>query len=361
MAEEVAPRRKSVLPLVIALLVLLLLLAGLAWIYLSLMSSPPRRVLQGNSPGITFKWGAYAYRDTNGKLVQMEGPVGVAYDGNNNRIYVTLPRADTVAVFDSNGRNGRVFVKEDTSHPKKKLSDFKVIRPSGIDVDEAGNVYVASEKKASVTIFSPAGEKLRELPVMSPTTVHVAGNQVYILGKGTLYVYNRNGTPAGQWGTYGRTQNQMAYPVGLTTMQDGTILIADTNNYKMIALSPRLEPEWIFGKSATTRVAQDARILGSPMGVAMGSDGNAYMVDALNNCIRVFDRSGNMLGEPLGSMGKLDNQFTLPTHIAHMAGDLFVVTDTANNRILGLHINKVGDQKMTPKQSVEPTAASVLK
>ncbi|MDO8847560.1 MAG: NHL repeat-containing protein [Coriobacteriia bacterium] len=349
-----ARSRKSRVFLIAVLLLLVVLLCGLLWIYQSLSTSPERAVVEADVAGVEFEFGAYAYTNSEGVQTNMVTPVGVAYDGDN-RIYATMPTEDTVVVFDADGSNGRVFVQDDSSVPRDTLSEFKVVRPLGIDVDDNGDVYIACEPKAAVVVFDEDGTKLREIPAMAPRYLCVKNGLVYVLSKGTLHIYDRQGTEVGRWGTFGRGLDQLSYPVGVTVTDDGTILIADTNNYRVVALSPDLEPVWIFGRAATTQEAQNRRILASPVGIALDSDGTAFVIDMLNCSIRVFDVNGNMIGEPLGEKGSLDNQFYNPSTLDHMEEDLFVIADQANNRLLGVRLNAVGDAVMTPGESVEGT------
>lgn len=355
MAE--ARSRKSRLFLSILLVLLLLLLCGLLWIFQSLSGSPDRKVVESAAPGVEFEFGAYTYANADGVQTDLKDPVGVAYDGDN-RIYVTMPTQETVVVFDADGTNGRIFVQEDTTSPKEGgLSAFQVLHPLGIDVDENGDVYVACEPKSAVAVFSEDGTKLRDIPVMAPRYLHVYGGLLYVLSKGTLYIYDLNGTEIGRWGTYGRGPDQMAYPSGVTVTEDGTILIADTNNYRIIALSPDLVPVWVFGKPAATTAEQTARILASPVGIAVGEGGMTFVVDMLNHQIRVFDTEGAMIGDALGENGQLDNQFHNPSNIDHVVDDLLVVSDTGNNRVLGVRLNRVGEALVTPEISLESTAS----
>lgn len=350
-------RRKSSTTLLIAALVaLLLLLCALLWIYQSFLSSPAKRVVEGSAPGVTAEFGAYQYRDSDGVLVDLKGPVGVAYDGDN-RIYVSMPDEQTIVVFDADGSNGRVFVQEDTSEARASVSDFLVLNPRGVDVGPNGELFVACSSKAAVVVFASDGTKLREIPVMEPRYVRVHDELVYVLGKGTLYVLDIDGAPVGQYGTFGRGTGQLSYPGDVCVADDGTILIADSNNYRLVALSPDLEPLWVFGKPAWTSEEQAARILSSPFGIAVGGDGNTYVTDSLLGAVRVFDSSGTLMGDPLGEMGGADNQFSYPAMIDLIEDDLFVLADWGNNRVLGVRMNPVGDARVTAEQSQEDMPA----
>ena len=340
--SENRSRKKTRIFLFLILLLLLLLLCGLAYVYQSVVQSPERQVVAAGVAGVEFEFAAYAI-EGGGFNGRMDDPSGVAYDGDD-RIYVTLPTMDMVAVFDGDGRNGRVFVQEDMSvQERDSLEDYLVISPLGIDVDDDGNVYVACDKKAAVVVFSPEGEKLREIRAMHPRYVHVSGDRVYVLGEGTMVVYDKSGTELGRWGTFGRGPDQLSWSAGLTVAPDGTILIADTNNYRVVAFSPELEVLWTFGQAASTRAEQDVRTLASPMGITVGADNRIYVIDGLNSYVRVLSMDGDLLEETLGERGVKDDQFQLPVGLDHMSDDLFVVADRFNNRILGVRLNPAED------------------
>jgi DNA-binding beta-propeller fold protein YncE len=69
-----------------------------------------------------------------------------------------------------------------------------------------------------------------------------------------------------------------------------------------------------------------------PKGVAVDSDGNIYVVDALFDNVQVFDREGQLL-LAFGGPGQAAGQFWLPSEILIDKEDRIYVADTYNERI----------------------------
>lgn len=340
-SDDRAPSRgkNTRILLVMLILVLILLLCGLLYVLKSVTASAERTPMLASPPGVELVWEAFG----GGVLGPMERPFDVAYDGDNT-IYVTADR--NILAFDADGENGRVFARDEVvEDDKRTLAERLVAAPAGIDVGDDGLVYVADREKMAVLVFSPQGEKLREMPLMAPKTVEVVGNRLYVLtDTSTLYVLDLQGNTLGQWGSYGRETEQLSDPMGAAVDDEGTIYVSDLGNYRILALSPELEYLWQYGAAAFTREEQDARSMGGPAGITLAGDGNLYVADAINSEVHVFDRSGNPVSSPLGEMGHNDDQFYLPTGIDWMEDNLFVMADSMHNRIIGVKLTPQAQQ-----------------
>lgn len=77
-----------------------------------------------------------------------------------------------------------------------------------------------------------------------------------------------------------------------------------------------------------------------PAGMAFDSSSNLYILDTGNNCIKKFDRSGNLL-TTIGAKGSGNGQFNNPTGFALDSDDNIYVFDAGNWRIQKL--NQSGD------------------
>jgi len=310
--------------LIILVVLLLLLLCGALWVLLSLANEPQRVPVLDKLPGVKYEFSAFG-----GSFGRLDHPVGIAYDGKD-RIYVTESTLGKVLVFDSRGRNGRVFV-DTASH---------VIRnPAGVDVGPDGLVYVADPGQSKLFVFDTQGRKVREISTTGAAWVHVAGDRIYTLTTGTLFVTDLQGNALGQWGTFGRGPSQLAYPGGVTVDPARRMYVTDLNNYRVVALDPDFNRVWQVGETALTQKAADKRGLGGPTGITLGGDGNIYFLDGMSSNIHVVDKSGKEISKPLSGPGSADNQLYLPRSIDWMNDDLFVIADTFHNRIVGLRLN----------------------
>ncbi len=336
--DGVSSRSRNTRVLLVALiLVLLLLLCGLLYVLRSVTTTVERTPMLASPPGVELVWEAFG----GGVLGTMERPFDVAYDGDST-IYVTVPQESSILAFDSDGQNGRVFVRDEKPEgDKRTLAERTLAAPAGIDVGDDGLIYVGDREKMAVLVFSPQGEKVREMPLMAPKSVEVVGNRIYVLSDtSTLYVLDLQGNTLGQWGTYGREKEQLSDPMGTAVDDEGIIYVSDLGNYRVLALSPDLEYLWQYGASALTREEQDARSLGGPAGITLAGDGYLYVVDSLNGQVQVFDKTGNSLSSPLGEMGHSDDQFYYPFGIDWMEDNLFVMADSLHNRIIGVRLTR---------------------
>lgn len=319
----------------VLIVILILMLVGLLYVLWSVTSTPERTPILAQPPGIELVFQSLG----GGAAGPVDRPYDVACDGDD-AIYVTLPSKSRILVFDGDGENGRVFAEDVREEDDARaLAEYKVLRPLGIDVGPDGSVYVADADKMAVLVFSPEGEKLREVPVMVPKCLDVTGDRIYVLSElSTLFVMDLDGNALGQWGTRGRGLDEMVDPAGVVVDEEGIIYISDMNNYRVVALSPELERIWQYGGAASTAAELNARELAAPAGIALGGDGNLYLVDGLNSQIRVFDREGNSVSGALGSHGQSDDEFYFPAGIDWLEDDLFVMADSFHDRIVGVRI-----------------------
>jgi len=69
-----------------------------------------------------------------------------------------------------------------------------------------------------------------------------------------------------------------------------------------------------------------------PTGIAIASDGSAYVVDMSNNRIQYFTPTGTFIGK-WGSQGSGDGQFIYPSGIAIAPNGYLYVADSYNHRV----------------------------
>ncbi|MBE0476957.1 MAG: SMP-30/gluconolactonase/LRE family protein [Coriobacteriia bacterium] len=336
-ADSRARQRRRRILLCIALLLLLLLLCGMVYLLTRIVGLPQHRKVVAGTRGVQVVFAAYAWGP--GPEQRLTKPPGVAYDPRNKRIYVTDTMSARVIVFDSRGRNGRVFAEGEPKAKRQDLGEATLFRPLGIDVGDDGTVYVCDPEKAAVSAFSPEGEKVDEFRLMHPRYVAVHGERLYVLTKGSLLVLDTAGNEVGRYGEFGRGPDQLVWPAGVSVGADGTILIADTNNYRIVALGRDLKRKWVYGEPAFDREQQSKRQLASPMGVTFDGRGHAWLVDGLNSHIRAFTPDGKPYGSPVGQAGDLEDEFYYPLGIDWMEDDLFVLADRFHDRIVGVRLD----------------------
>ncbi len=184
--------------------------------------------------------------------------------------------------------------------------------PFGIAVDSRGTVYV-----------SDAGES------NSIRRITTEGRVERIAGSAEGYADGD------------RNSAQFNTPSGLCIDRRGNIIVADTANNRIRKIDPKGEVTTLAG-NGEAGLKDGAAIESSfdgPMGVASDREGNVYVADSYNDCIRKISIDGQVSTIAGGrSPGLSDGQreaalFDTPSGIAiDAAGNLFVA-DTGNDRI----------------------------
>lgn len=118
-------------------------------------------------------------------------------------------------------------------------------------------------------------------------------------------------------------------PTGASVAPDGTLVVADTHYYRIIAFSPEGVEQYRFGKYGL----EDGSFI-YPTDIAFGQDGELFVSEyGSNDRIQVFDAKGNFL-RSFGSFGNDAGQFARPQSLVWDASrsELFVA-DSVNGRI----------------------------
>lgn len=216
-------------------------------------------------------------------------------DANGNLI------RDGVKVFGPQGRllreiGRQEYAFEDAAHT-----------PYGLDVDDAGRVYVADNSLNTLRIFDAQGQPLAELfgPGTGPglfqglndVAVDDTRRLVYISDSinGYIQQFSLTEEPSGTisltyrltFGAYGQGAGELSYNQYLAVDEGrGLLYVNDMGNYRIQAFD-----------SAGRFVAQFA----PPnvenwqgMGLAVGPDGAVYIADALNNVVWAFEPDGRL-------------------------------------------------------------------
>lgn len=194
-------------------------------------------------------------------------PDGTAYvaDTKNNKIRkVTLSgKVETIA---GTGNYG-------SSNGAALSSTFG--NPIGIEIDAAGNIYVADHLTNIIRKISANG------------FVSTVAGMAYIPGDA-----DGTGTNAQFW-----------RPYGLTIDHQGNILVADEWNHKIRKMTPQGVVTTLAGngiQGLANGPASDA-MFNYPWDVTLDDDGNVYVADGYNYVIRKIDTNGNvqaLVGNP---------------------------------------------------------------
>ncbi|WP_169738609.1 stalk domain-containing protein [Desulfofalx alkaliphila] len=264
-------------------------------------------------------------------------PLGGLADGHVDKAIFNKPRA---VVVDG---QGTIYVADTGNNVIRKISQGKVTTyagtgkagfrngsvreaqfnaPSGLALDKAGNLYVADTLNNVIRQISPQGfvttyagkntgeagyrdGSLAEAEFNEPAALAMdSQDNLYIADSGNQLirkiVKDRVETVAGTQGTLlsgtnyiqgsfkdgSRTEAAFNFPKGITVLENGTLIIADTWNSRIRAVLNNGQVITLVGTGENGKAPGPLyqAVLGSPVGVAYYNK-NLYIADADNNLI----------------------------------------------------------------------------
>jgi DNA-binding beta-propeller fold protein YncE len=274
--------------------------------------------------------------------------MGVAVD-KRNRIYVTDTGNNRVCVFDSSGRFLFEFGGFGIAKPAGGKSTYQpgsLNFPVGIDVDDDGNVYVASFRNDSIEMFDGDGKPLRRFPDplavtgnggsgqdglgIAVTDVEVFGDRVYATDAYQILVFSTEGELLDQWGKPGAGEGDLDHPNGLAVAADGTVYVADSNHARVTAFSPEGVVLWQVGQIPAGISDHTDRDLELPRGLTVLADDSVLVVDAFGFELVRIARDGRILAK-YGERGVDPGQMNFANDVERLRSYV-VIADKENGR-----------------------------
>jgi len=256
----------------------------------------------------------------------MVTPYGIEADAAG-RLYVVDTYLKIVHVFDTNSNQYRTFPTDGVA----------VTMPIDVAVDKNGGcLYLTDSQAGVVVIFDDFGKKpvgvIGKGVLKRPTGIAVNPKTDELLVVDTALAqilrYDlKNHRLKGKFGGRGKTQGRFHYPTNIWAAANGTILIADSLNFRIQVFAPDGQFLHSFGGPGDI-----PGYFTRPRGVAADSDGNIYVVDALFDNVQVFAPDGRVL-MAFGGSGNGFGQFWLPNGIFIDSNDRIYVSDSYNKRI----------------------------
>ncbi|MBN2841429.1 MAG: NHL repeat-containing protein [Coriobacteriia bacterium] len=257
-------------------------------------------------------------------------PVGIGA-GSDGGFFVTLRDIAHVVEFDSNGD----FIR---SWGDRGLEAGQLMVPLGVAVDRAGSrVYVTDRSRLRLLCYDLLGNLRWEVPMLYPLAPAVTPDGVAVTSFGTLALFDAEGVLQGEFGSRGFSPGQFDFPRGIVAVDAESAIVADTNNARVqrVQFSGELTAtvEWVYGQPPLN--SDDATTLfGTPASVTLDDDGYAYVLDGFRAEVTVLDPAdGAEIHRFVFTTGTAPGQVYMPSGIAHLGGDTFAITDTANDRV----------------------------
>ena len=260
---------------------------------------------------------------------------------------------------------GAASVRADTSNPVYLQTiggpGHAAIYASGVDVDAAGNVYVADTGNDQIKKYGPAGKLLWNVGVRGSTAAGNFDNPrdvAYLSGK--LYVADlgnkrvqvldaTTGAPLSVWGA--SFPSTIGISAGVDASGKNIILVTeDVLNQTRI-----YTPSGTFVRAIGSGTAGSGKgQLNAPRDAATDSHGNVYVADYANNRIAKFSPTGAWI-KAWGTEGGQNGQFRRPYGIDLDVQNNVWVADNTNHRIQeftsgGTFIRKMGTNGSLPGQ-----------
>ncbi len=233
---------------------------------------------------------------------------------------------------------GRVFVSDTVKRlvsafdmPQRKYFEIgskapgELFKPMGIDVDDAGKLYVLDARRKAVNVYDRDGNFLNsfgrpeEFSRPSGLTVDPAGTRVFVVDTGgvqsnwhRIVVFDaESGEFLRNISTRGSAEGELNLPREAVVAPNGNLYVVDGGNFRIQAFSQEGEFLYSFG-SIGLRTGQFSR----PKGIAADQDSNIYVVDAAFGNFQVFNPKGQLLMHA-GSRNSLNAPatFMLPSGI----------------------------------------------
>jgi DNA-binding beta-propeller fold protein YncE len=299
--------------------------------------------------------GGATFSSPTGVAVDASGNVYVA-DQGNNKIRKISPSGQVITLAGS-GKKG-------SANGPDTLASF--YQPSGVALDQYGNVYVADYANNLIRMINPAGivstvagtgatgnsngnSNVASFDGPSGIAVDGAGN-IYVADQhnnmirkispnGTVTTLAGSGTPGFTNGT--GTGATFTYPTGVAVSGDGSVYVADYGNQVIRKIDPYAIVSTYAGDGSLpfANGPAAAATFDYPFGIAVSGSGIVYVAEQGNQDIRMITTSGivsTFAGSgTAGSKNGPGNiaSFWYPLGLAVDGSDNVYVADQSNNMI----------------------------
>jgi DNA-binding beta-propeller fold protein YncE len=243
-------------------------------------------------------------RKSENQLKQALTGIGETSEGLG-KPYAVAVHHGRVMVTDSADRFVRVF--DFPAGRYYKIGDDEagsLVKPLGIDVDSAGNVYVADATAKTVMVYDLSGKFLRKIggpkqfDRLSSVTVDPEGKRIYVVDIGgvssehhRVRVFDAgSGVHLFDIGKRGTGKGEFNLPRDVALGKDGRIYVVDGGNFRVQVFDATGKYMHAFGT-----IGKQLGNFARPKEIAADTEGNVYVVDAAFGNFQVFNADGDLL------------------------------------------------------------------
>ena len=272
---------------------------------------------------------------------QFSGPTGVDIDDAGN-VYVADAGNDRVQKFDANGN----FIMS--------LGEGQLSNAHDVAVSDDGLIYVLNNDiynyvhvlSADGTPITQWGDRVTaDGHFLPPTTAIALDSAGYVYvgmlgGNQQINKFSSTGEFVTSWGTNGTGDGQVYGVTGIAVDGIGNVYVAEYGNHRV----QKFDPNGVFlAKWGTKGIGWGTPYPGpqfdEPEGIEVDSGGNFYVADSMNCRVQKFDTNGNFIAK-WGSRGSGDGQFGTAGYVLPGPADIAIgstgtvyVSDPDNNRV----------------------------
>ncbi len=248
---------------------------------------------------------------------------------HRGRLFVSDTVARFVRVFDlPQGKEYRIGDEDGVG---------QLVKPIGLDIDAAGNLYVADIGARMIMVYGPERQFLRRIggdkwfQRLTSVTVDPAGKRVYAVDIGgvssdqhRVRVFDAvSGEHLQDIGRRGSGPGEFNLPRDVAIGAGGRLYVVDGGNFRVVVFDAEGRYLHSFG-SVGKQYGQFAR----PKEIAADREGNVYVVDSAFGNFQIFNPEGELLLF-VGDRSERDGpaKYMLPSGIAVDEDGRVVVVD----------------------------------
>ena len=222
---------------------------------------------------------------------RLRQPYGVAiFEG---KLYVADSKGPGLAVFDFVQRRFTLVTGSGNGRMK---------RPINVTIDRDGTKYVTDTGRDQVLIYDRNDRFVSAYGTegqFRPVDVAIAGDRLYVVDirhHEVQVLDKRSGRLLFKFGKPGSKIGELYHPTNIAIGPDGDVYIVETSNFRVQRFTAEGKPVRIYGE-----VGSEFGTFSRPKGIALDRSGRLYVGDAAFQNIQIFDNSGKLLlyfGQP---------------------------------------------------------------
>jgi DNA-binding beta-propeller fold protein YncE len=230
---------------------------------------------------------------------QLKQPYGVGmFEG---KLYVVDSRAPGLAVFDMVKQRYTLV----TGAPSGRMK-----RPINITIDSDGTKYVTDTGRDQVLVFDRSDNFVSAYGTegqMKPVDTAIAGERLYVVDIQHHQVQvldKRTGKFLFKFGKAGSKLGELFHPTNIAIGADGDVFVVETSNFRVQRFTAEGNPVRAYGE-----IGNERGTFSRPKGVALDRSGRIYVGDSAFQNVQIFENDGRLLlafGQPGGDIEGLN-------------------------------------------------------